>query len=56
MIEHLRTAATARHRACYERARRALGQMTNAGSAINFQAVARQAHVSTDFLYRKPLP
>jgi hypothetical protein len=54
MIDHLRAAAADRHHACYQRARNTLDTMLNAGNAINFQAVARQARVSTDFLYNTP--
>jgi hypothetical protein len=54
MIEHLRTAAAARHEACYQRARDAIELMTSDGSSVNFRAVARRAAVSTDFLYSTP--
>lgn len=54
MIEHLRAAATARHDACQTRARLALEHMIRDGAPVSFQAVARRAQVSTDFLYNDP--
>ncbi len=52
--EHLRQAARARSQNAEKRARTALAELTEAGKPISFTAVARQAGVSTDFLYRSP--
>jgi uncharacterized protein DUF6262 len=54
MIEHLRAAAADRHQACYQRARKTLDVMIKDSHPINFQAVARRAGISTDFLYNTP--
>lgn len=50
--EHLRQATCARTQEAEKRARTALAEMAKAGKSISFTAVARQAGVSTDFLYR----
>jgi chromosome segregation ATPase len=52
MPDHLRTAAARRSRDAAERVRAALVEMTKARAPISFTSVARQASVSTDFLYR----
>ena len=54
MPQHLRDAAQQRHLQAIERATAALAQLSAAGKAITFASVARQANVSTDFLYRQP--
>lgn len=54
MPQHLREAAERRHREAVQRATVALGKLSAAGAAVNFASVAREAHVSTDFLYRQP--
>jgi hypothetical protein len=54
MSDHLRTAAARRSQDAAERVRRALVEMTKARTPISFTSVARQASVSTDFLYRHP--
>jgi uncharacterized protein involved in exopolysaccharide biosynthesis len=54
MPDHLRAAAARRSHDAAERTRRALVEMTKARTPISFTAVARQAGVSTDFLYRHP--
>jgi hypothetical protein len=50
--EHLRKATSARTQEADKRARTALAELARAGKPISFTAVARQAGVSTDFLYR----
>ncbi|MDQ0784531.1 DUF6262 family protein [Streptomyces sp. B3I8] len=52
--EHLRNATHARTREAEKRARAALAELVKVGKPISFTAVARQAGVSTDFLYRSP--
>ena len=54
MPQHLRDAAQRRHQQANERATTALAELSAAGSAISFAGVAREAGVSTDFLYRQP--
>jgi hypothetical protein len=52
--EHLREAAQRRHQQATERATTALARLSAGGAAISFASVAREADVSTDFLYRQP--
>jgi hypothetical protein len=52
--QHLRDAAHRRHNQSTERATAALARLSAAGAAISFASVAREAGVSTDFLYRQP--
>jgi hypothetical protein len=52
--QHLRQAAQRRHEQATERATTALSRLSAAGAAISFASVAREAKVSTDFLYRQP--
>ncbi|MET9089664.1 DUF6262 family protein [Streptomyces sp. NPDC004237] len=52
--EHLHRAAKARTTDADTRARTALAQIVKTGQAVSFTAVAREAKVSTDFLYRHP--
>jgi hypothetical protein len=52
--EHLREAAQRRHQEATERATAALARLSAGGAAISFASVAREADVSTDFLYRQP--
>jgi hypothetical protein len=52
MSDHLRIAAARRSQEAAERVRRALFDMAKARTPISFTSVARQAGVSTDFLYR----
>lgn len=52
--EHLQAAARARSQAAEKRVRQALTEMTRQDAQVNFVAVANQAQVSTDFLYRHP--
>jgi hypothetical protein len=52
--EHLRQATRARTEEAEKRARAALAELAKAGKPVSFTAVARQARVSTDFLYRSP--
>jgi hypothetical protein len=54
MPQHLREAAHRRHEQATERATAALARLSAAGGAISFASVAREADVSTDFLYRQP--
>jgi hypothetical protein len=54
MPQHLREAARRRHEQATERATAALARLSAAGAAISFASVARDADVSTDFLYRQP--
>jgi hypothetical protein len=54
MPQHLRDAAQRRHEETTERATIALARLSAAGKAITFASVAREADVSTDFLYRQP--
>lgn len=50
--DHLKHASTARTDAAAKRARAGLKKLVDARRPINFTAVAREAGVSTDFLYR----
>ncbi len=52
--EHLRLAARQRTQQAAQRAEAALRELSSAGQAISFSAVARRADVSTDFLYAEP--
>jgi hypothetical protein len=52
--QHLRDAAQRRHQQATERATAALGRLSAGRAAISFASVAREADVSTDFLYRQP--
>ncbi|MEU2338314.1 DUF6262 family protein [Streptomyces sp. NPDC013172] len=52
--EHLHQATRARTQETEKRARSALAELVKAGKPVSFTAVARQAGVSTDFLYRSP--
>jgi hypothetical protein len=54
MPQHLREAAQRRHEQAAERATTALARLASAGAGISFASVAREADVSTDFLYRQP--
>jgi Family of unknown function (DUF6262) len=54
MPQHLREAAHRRHQEATGRATTALARLSAAGKAISFASVAREADVSTDFLYRQP--
>jgi Family of unknown function (DUF6262) len=54
MPQHLRDAAQRRHQQATERAVAALARLSAAGKAVTFASVAREAGVSTDFLYRQP--
>ncbi|MBZ6081538.1 hypothetical protein KVH15_10835 [Streptomyces olivaceus] len=54
MPEHLRRATRARTEEAEKRAHAALAELVKAGKSVSFTAVARQAGVSTDFLYRSP--
>jgi hypothetical protein len=56
-IEHptsIAAAAARKHDATLARADAALRDLDRAGAAINFQAVARAAHVSRQWLYQQP--
>ncbi|WP_426737445.1 DUF6262 family protein [Plantibacter sp. 2H11-2] len=52
--DHLRKAAQDRHVSAERRAQAAVKRMTAAAKKITFAAVAREAGVSTDFLYDTP--
>jgi Family of unknown function (DUF6262) len=52
--EPLDQAATARHRRAIERAQRALRELAADGAPVSFQAVARRAGVSRQWLYTQP--
>lgn len=52
--EPLTQAAAARHQRTVERAERALRELDQEGAAIGFQAVARRAGVSRQWLYTQP--
>ncbi|MEU2248106.1 DUF6262 family protein [Streptomyces sp. NPDC019224] len=52
--DHLQQATLARSQEAEKRARTALAELVKAGRPVSFTAVARQAGVSTDFLYRSP--
>ena len=51
---HLLAAAQQRSQATHRRALAALRRMDNAGAAITFDAVAREAGVSRSWLYNQP--
>src|SRR3954451_14268576 len=53
--EPLAQAAKARHRHAIERAQGALRDLDREDAAINFQAVARRAGVSRQWLYTQPV-
>src|SRR3954451_11851977 len=53
-IEPLNQAAAARHQRTVERAERALRELDAEGAAVSFQAVARHAGVSRQWLYTQP--
>jgi hypothetical protein len=50
----LAAAAARKHEAALKRAASALHELDGAGEAINFQAVARAAGVSRQWLYKQP--
>ena len=52
--DHLRAAAAQRRRAILERAQRALRELDGDGTPITFQAVARRAGISRQWLYKQP--
>jgi hypothetical protein len=52
--EPLNQAAAARHQRTVERAERALSELDTEGAQISFQAVARRAGVSRQWLYTQP--
>jgi uncharacterized protein DUF6262 len=52
--EPLNLAAAERHRRAVERAQRALRDLDHDGAAVSFQAVARRAGVSRQWLYTQP--
>ena len=52
--DHLRAAAAQRRRAILERAQRALRELDGEGTPITFQAVARRAGISRQWLYKQP--
>lgn len=52
--EPLNQAAVARHDRTVERAQRALRELATEGAAISFQAVAKRAGVSRQWLYTQP--
>src|SRR4051812_20490164 len=52
--EPLNRAATQRHQRALERAQRALRELEREGAAVNYQAVARRAGVSRQWLYTQP--
>jgi hypothetical protein len=52
--QHLREAAQRQHDQATERATTALARLSTTGAAVSFASVAREADVSTDFLYRQP--
>lgn len=54
MPQHLREAAQRRHQEATDRAIAALARLSAEGKAISFASIAREAEVSTDFLYRQP--
>ena len=54
MHQHLRDAAQRRHQHSLQRATEALTALSAAGAPITFASVAREASISTDFLYRQP--
>ena len=50
----LATAARHRHELTRSKAVRALRELDRAGTSINFEVVARTAHVSRSWLYTQP--
>lgn len=54
MSEHLIRAARNRHETAIRKSEEALRDLAARGQPITFAAVARQAGVSTDFLYHHP--
>ncbi|MFE5804905.1 DUF6262 family protein [Streptomyces sp. NPDC056491] len=52
--KHLQQATRSRTGSADKQGRAALAQLAKAGRPISFTAVARQAGVSTDFLYKRP--
>src|SRR4051794_19467361 len=52
--EPLNRAATQRHQRAVDRAQRALRELDREGAAVSFQAVARRAGVSRQWLYTQP--
>jgi hypothetical protein len=54
MSDHLARAAKTRHDTAHAKAETALRELAERGQPISFASVARQAGVSTDFLYRQP--
>ncbi|GGS29455.1 hypothetical protein Snoj_25840 [Streptomyces nojiriensis] len=52
--KHLQQATRSRTENAERRARAAVAQLAKVGQPISFAAVARQAGVSTDFLYKRP--
>ena len=54
MSDHLARAAKVRHESTHAKAETALRELAERGQPISFASVARQAGVSTDFLYRQP--
>ena len=54
MSDHLARAAKSRHDSTHAKAETALRELAERGQPISFASVARQAGVSTDFLYRQP--
>src|SRR5919108_2110556 len=52
--EPLSRAAAERHRRAVERAQRALRDLNAEGAAVSFQAVARRAGISRQWLYTQP--
>ncbi|MGH2947707.1 MAG: DUF6262 family protein [Solirubrobacteraceae bacterium] len=52
--EPLNQAAAARHQRTMERVKRALRDLDQEGAAVSFQAVARRAGVSRQWLYTQP--
>jgi predicted Zn-dependent protease len=52
--QHLREAAQRRHDQATGRAATALARLSATGAAVSFASVAREADLSTDFLYRQP--
>lgn len=54
MSDHLARAAKSRHDSTHAKAETALRELAERGQPISFASVARQAGISTDFLYRQP--
>lgn len=53
-VAHLRRARRSDSAAKTARAQRAIGDLLNAGQRVSFARVAREADVSTSFVYNKP--